>query len=793
MKQHWNPHPSLPPHRTRPGRWLGGLVEVRARGARTDQPLALLKTAALLVLGALSGPATRAPAQSGPPQVLTQPATLTRAVGQTATFEVLATGQGPLHYQWWRVSGEWSWNLAGATNATLSLPDLAPADAAGYRAVVSNDQGSNTTDIAVLTLIPLVHATPWPWLRAHGLMGDAVAAELADADGDGVPNWQEYLASTDPNDRQSALRLRIGVTNSDLVQLSFQAGVGRLFQLEVSEDLWKWSPLGAPILGAGQMVEVPALALLDQSRTRMYRLRALGDGLRPGMVWVPSGSFLMGSPDSEPGRSQNEGPQTTVSLSQDFWVSRQEVTQGEYGALMGYNPSGFQSDSNLPVENVVWPEATNYCARLTAQETAAGRLPAGYEYRLPTEAQWEYVCRAGSGSATAFGPALSSAQADFDGSAPYGEAEPGPNRQTTMRVGSFAANRWEMVDFHGNVSEWCADCYTNRLPGGSVVDPQGPPTGPERVVRGGNWRSAGVDCRSARRVGANGWSPNVGLGFRVVLVATRAAPGRGSVEGTLKLRSDGSPVAGVKMLLVNTDLLPTATNQLNGNAAVVATSVTDSSGRYLFASLPPGNYGVGADPASASLPGPVAHDASSDPFTFSLLNQARVVNFAVEDDPLFESDDTITVTINLDPAPTYKSENGYLNGRNLYTRTFDVVLTGVQGQAQFWIPTPMECIRRPLASTIDHPGNTLVFSFPRYSPNWLGFGALNRWFLNFDTLALNDDAAGPPNGPDLRWTQYIAVRHSLSQREIWLRTDCKRNQVFKYSENNDLEFVREYD
>ena len=255
------------------------------------------------------------------------------------------------------------------------------------------------------------------------------------------------------------------------------------------------------------------------------------------MVWIPPGTFVMGSPTNEAERSSEE-TQHTVTLTHGFYMGKFLVTQGEYLALMGSNPSVFTTrdaignpippDLNRPVEMVSWDEATNYCAYLTQQERAAGRVPVGWVYRLPTESEWEYACRAGTTTAFNFGSAIHGGMANFydyhEYDASIGEihvANPAvPRLPRTTTVGSYQPNAWGLYDMHGNLWEWCRDWY-DTYPTGSVTDPQGPPSGwLWKVVRGGEWGGDGGDCRSARRgyVGSGRFSNN---GFRVVL-----APGQ---------------------------------------------------------------------------------------------------------------------------------------------------------------------------------------------------------------------------------------------------------------------------
>jgi formylglycine-generating enzyme required for sulfatase activity len=202
-----------------------------------------------------------------------------------------------------------------------------------------------------------------------------------------------------------------------------------------------------------------------------------------------------------------------VTLTRGFHLGRYEVTQRQYLALMGTNPSHFTGNLDRPVDNVSWEDATSYCAKLTIKEGMAGRLSAGLEYRLPTEAQWEYACRAGTTGRFYYGDDPGYTQ--LDKYAWYS----GNSGGTTHTVGGESPNQWGLYDMTGDAMEWCLDWYGESLPGGSVTDPQGPSTGSSRVYRGGSWYDVPQYCRSASRNRTNPVNRNSGLGFRVVLVA----------------------------------------------------------------------------------------------------------------------------------------------------------------------------------------------------------------------------------------------------------------------------------
>ena len=223
------------------------------------------------------------------------------------------------------------------------------------------------------------------------------------------------------------------------------------------------------------------------------------------LVPIPAGSFTMGSPSDEPGRQADEGPQTRVILTRNFFLGATAVTQHQYKAVVGANPAEFKGD-NFPVDSVSWEDAMAFCKKLTDREHAAGRLPADWLFSLPSEAQWEYACRAGS---TGANPDNLPAMVWHDKA----------NGKIAHPVGQNQPNAWGLHDLHGDILEWCYDWY-GPFPGGTVTDPTGPASGERAVLRGGGlW--GGANCRSAFRDNhSTGFLDNY-LGFRLALVPAK--------------------------------------------------------------------------------------------------------------------------------------------------------------------------------------------------------------------------------------------------------------------------------
>jgi len=215
------------------------------------------------------------------------------------------------------------------------------------------------------------------------------------------------------------------------------------------------------------------------------------------MVFIKAGSFV-----------RIKHP---VTLTRDFWLGKYEVTQGEYEAVMGKNPSHFKGDSNRPVEKLTYLDAQAYCSALTKRESQAGRLPPGYAYRLPTEAEWEYACRAGTTNLYSFGDTITNAE-QYAWTLENSES-------TTHPVGLKRPNAWGLYDMHGNVWEWCSDWFAD-YPATELTDPSGPKQGKFKVFRGGSWNHAIELARSRNRFMMAPTNGIYFVGFRLALSQT---------------------------------------------------------------------------------------------------------------------------------------------------------------------------------------------------------------------------------------------------------------------------------
>ena len=269
-------------------------------------------------------------------------------------------------------------------------------------------------------------------------------------------------------------------------------GAGAIVPAGVAGAVVPAGVAGARDARAAQLAGTSA-AELTAVKVGAQRAADLGGGTALVLLGVPAGTFTMG------GSGSHEEPQE-VTLANPFWLGRTEVTQAQWEAVMGSNPSKFKGDPNLPVEQVSWNDASEFCKKLNAK----GLLPAGWRWTLPSEAQWEYACRAGTRDEYA---------GSLDAMAWYSSN----SGRKTHPVATRKANAWGLYDMHGNVWEWCADWYANH-PGGAATNPTGPNTGSNRVYRGGSWSNGGTNCRSAYRRDITPVSRRNFIGFRVAAV-----------------------------------------------------------------------------------------------------------------------------------------------------------------------------------------------------------------------------------------------------------------------------------
>jgi formylglycine-generating enzyme required for sulfatase activity/alpha-tubulin suppressor-like RCC1 family protein len=411
-------------------------------------------------------------APDGPPRLWRQPAALEVFAGEWAQLEAGAYGTEPLTYQW-QFNGE---DLPGASSPRLVLGQARPEQAGTYRVRVTNAAGTITSPDIPLRVHPRpevrleqTRVGPEPGLRrltAHVPPGTRWFVEHAEWL-DSATSWQPLVSL--PNDSTPV----------------------------------HWTE-PTPLLSGFRR-----LALFPSSPSGGTPLPI------PDMVWIEPGTFLMGSPATEAGRLPVEGPQTVVTLTHGFFMGRYEVTQARYAEVMGDNPSQFRNDPRLPVHSLTYDEAVEFCRLLTQNERDLGHLPDHFEYRLPTEAEWEYAARAGTSTPYYFDPDNpAETLGDHAWYNANANARPHP-------VGEKRANPWGLHDLLGNVEELCRD-YSWVYPGGELSDPIGTIPTAQRYLRGGHHSLPTNELRAANRrsAPANSSFRSATTGFRLVLAIT---------------------------------------------------------------------------------------------------------------------------------------------------------------------------------------------------------------------------------------------------------------------------------
>ncbi len=250
------------------------------------------------------------------------------------------------------------------------------------------------------------------------------------------------------------------------------------------------------------------------------------EGVSQRMRWIAPGEFLMGSPENEPERYSDE-TQHPVILTRGYWLADTVCTQALWRAVMGSNPSNFKGDDR-PVEQVSWEDAQYFIERLN------GRIP-GNTFRLPTEAEWEYACRAGTTGPFWFGDQITTDQVNYDGNRPYAGSPKGQDRGETVNVKDLPCNGWGLYQMHGNVWEWCQD-WLGGYDLDTIVDPAGPAEGSGRVLRGGGWVNDGGHVRSAYRLA---YVPGLRYGYCGFRLARGQASGQPAPEAGIKQEQSG--------------------------------------------------------------------------------------------------------------------------------------------------------------------------------------------------------------------------------------------------------------
>jgi formylglycine-generating enzyme required for sulfatase activity len=384
--------------------------------------------------------------------------------------------------------------VAGQTEATLVITNVQLTDAGNYRVRVRNTAGeawSSEANVTVSVYPYIINFGPLSQRINEG--GTATFTVIAD----GTPplryQWQFKATNALAFTNLPADNPRFAGTQNNVLTISqVNLADGGEYHVYILNSLGSRYSLGAQLIVQPETV--------------------------PPMVWLTPGSVFMGSPQTEVGSQNTEGPQTTVNLSKGFWIATHETTIKEYALIITNAFVDSMTDSNLPQVRLRWDQAVNYCTELTRQERLAGRLTGDYEYRLPTEAEWEYACRAGTTTRFSYG--------DDPGYLllkDYAWYSENADHQAHV-VQQKRPNPWGLYDMHGNVAEWCLDYYYPSLPGGTINNQSAlPPPVPNleyspRVIRGGSFNDqGGAFCRSASRQPMSQYLPQFDIGFRIVL------------------------------------------------------------------------------------------------------------------------------------------------------------------------------------------------------------------------------------------------------------------------------------
>lgn len=343
---------------------------------------------------------------------------------------------------------------------------------------------------------------PDAWEKRHGFDPNNAADGSADADGDGYTNVEEYLNGTDPQKAEGNCRVDAAAMHSAQEQALQTVAKGREEFEQRSAEVQ-----AARKARAGELMKVLKITFDPQPGPEVKKTTVSLDGKAVmEMVLIPAGSFLMGSPESEGGWDR-EKPQHKVNISKPFYMAATLTTTAQLCAVYGPGARPMtEENKELPAKEISWVEAAECCEILSG---ATGRA-----FRLPTEAEWEYACRAGTTTPFNTGETITTDQANFNGleATPFNPV--GVFRGAFTPVRSFPPNAWGLYDMHGNEAEYCQDRCFRKYTAGEVTDPVGPDKGNARILRGGKSTSKAFFLRSAFRYG---YTPYVGYGFRAVM------------------------------------------------------------------------------------------------------------------------------------------------------------------------------------------------------------------------------------------------------------------------------------
>ena len=388
---------------------------------------------------------------------------------------------------------------------------VAPEQAVGKVTFASDIYSLGVTCIHLLTgVAPFdlfdVSESDWVWRdylksRVSDGVGEILDKMIVGATKKRFENVGEILSLILPTSQPE-------ISQPSIIQPTFQPQKQSIYPPQISQPSMTKSEKGELFTFEVPTVNISGYITHHTQGSARQKIEYLGNGIKLEMVYIPGGSFLMGSPGNEKRREGNESPQHQVTL-QPFYMGKYLITQQQYQAMMGNNPSNFKGE-NRPVEKVSWYDAIEFCKKLSRK---TGKI-----YRLPSESQWEYACRAGTTTPFYFGETITSELVNYDGNYPYAYAPKDKYRKETTDVGSFPPNAFGLYDMHGNVWEWCEDIWHGNYNGaptdGSAWETE--ENSKKRILRGGSWFNDSGNCRSARRYYNDADDLINDRGFRIV-------------------------------------------------------------------------------------------------------------------------------------------------------------------------------------------------------------------------------------------------------------------------------------